>query len=156
MDGRRVATSLAAKHEQPTAFGYRALRWATAVYLVGWLLHSADHARRGTEVVTRHVQGLGVFGFAVAVVTGVLVFTRHRWAPYVAAYVVLPSGLLLVAVHLLPSWGVWSDAFPGGAARGVTPASWVAVIIETAGKLSVGLIGAAMVVRADSRRVLTD
>lgn len=131
---------------------YRALRWATVVFVTGWLLHSADHARRGTEVVTRHVQGLGVYGGLVMLLTVTLVFTGHRWAPHVAAFLCLPGSLMIAAVHLLPSWGVFSDAFPGGAARGVSALSWAAVLIETAGKLAVGLIGVAMLVRDDGTR----
>jgi hypothetical protein len=133
----------------------RLLRGATVVYLTGWLLHGADHFRRGTDVVTHHVQGLGAVGAVVAIVTGVLVFRRHPWAPSFAALVVLPTSLLLIAVHLLPSWGVWSDAFPGGAPRGVTTFSWLAVLIESVGKLGVGLIGLAMVMRKDTRSVAT-
>ena len=142
-----MAALTAVQRLDPMTTAFRALRWGTAMYLVGWLLHSADHLRRGTDVVTRHVQGLGVFGTIVAFVIAALVFTRHRWAPIFATYVVLPTGVLLIAVHVLPSWGVWSDAFPGGATRGVTAMSWVAVLLEVSGKLAVGLIGVSMLLR---------
>jgi hypothetical protein len=148
-----MTTTFDARVRERTSDG--ALRWASGVYLVGWLLHGADHLRRGTEVVTQHVQGLGAFGAVVAIVTAVLVFRRHPWAASFAAYVVLPTSFVLIAVHLLPSWGVFSDAFPGGASRGVTTFSWIAVLIESAGKLAVGLIGLAMVARRGTRSLAT-
>lgn len=119
----------------------RALRAATALYAFGFVVHFVDHVRRGLDVVSREVFWAGNLSFAVTVVTVALVLMRHRLAPIVAATVAFPVAIGVAAVHLLPHWSVFSDAFPGGAPRGITALSWIAVLLEIAGAIAVGFAG---------------
>jgi hypothetical protein len=68
---------------------------------------------------------------------------RHPLAPRVSATVAFPGAIGVAAVHLLPHWSVFSDAFPGGATRGITAMSWTAVLLEIAGAVAVGVAGIA-------------
>ena len=78
------------------------------------------------------------------VITLVLVFTRHRWAPLVAAITGFQVALGTAAVHLLPHWSSFSDALPGSRGTGITLFSWIVVNIEIAGALLLGIFGATL------------
>jgi hypothetical protein len=127
---------------QASAPGYRVLRSAAVLYAAGTLIHTADHFRRGSDTVTTHVYSIGTVGTVLAFVTIGLVLAGHRLAPAAAVAVGLAHGFGIAAVHLLPDWGVFSDAFTGSAvARGVTGLSWAAVLLEVAGALATGFAG---------------
>jgi hypothetical protein len=128
--------------ERPTM--ERALRYAAAVYAFGLTIHTIDHLRRGLDVITRYVFWAGNVSTLGGIVAVALIFTRSRWAPLAAAWFGLPIALGIAAVHFLPHWSELSDAFPGGAATGVSAMSWVAVTIEVAGAAAVGIIGLRM------------
>jgi hypothetical protein len=117
------------------------LRYATAVYAVGLVLHTADHVRRGLGVVTPQVLWLGNVSTAAGLVTIALVFLRHRWAPRAAATLGLPVALGVAAVHFLPRWSEFSDAFPGAHGTGVTSLSWLVVSLEILGAAALGMAG---------------
>jgi hypothetical protein len=51
----------------------------------------------------------------------------------------------VAAVHLLPSWGVFSDSLPDGHVDGYT---WAAVLLEIGGALVFGLAGVVVARRA--------
>lgn len=53
----------------------------------------------------------------------------------------LSTALGVAAVHLLPSWSVFSDSF-GGGGKGITAMSWSVVAVEIAGALAMGINGA--------------
>ena len=126
----------------------RALRNATLLYAFGLIVHTADHIRRGTGVLTHHVFWAGNLSTALGVITIVLVLARHRLAPAAAAAVGLPVALGVAAVHLLPHWSAFSDAFPGApAASKVEAVSWAVVLIEIVGAAAMGVIGARIVAR---------
>ena len=119
----------------------RLLTYAAALYAVGFVIHTADHLRRGTDVVTTEVLVLGTIASALQIIAIGAVFIRHPWAPVLAVAVGLPDGIGIAAVHLLPHWSVFSDAFPGARGTGVTAFSWVAVLAEVLGALAFGLAG---------------
>ncbi len=123
----------------------RRLRYAAVFYALGLTLHTADHFRRGTDVVTNHVLWAGNLSTLLGVGTVVLVLMGHRLAPWAAAITGLPVAIGVAAVHLLPEWSVFSDAFPGAHGTGVTALSWTVVLIEIAGALAMGIIGLSMV-----------
>jgi hypothetical protein len=126
----------------------RALRYATGLYLIGLIAHTADHLRRGTGVITHDVFWAGNLSTLLGVITVVLVFSRHRLAPVMAAAVGLPVALGVAAVHLLPHWSVFSDAFPGAApALKVEAISYVVVITEIVGAALMGIIAMRIVLR---------
>jgi hypothetical protein len=60
----------------------------------------------------------------------VAVFLRWRWAPIAAIAVGFPDAVGVAAVHLLPRWSSFSDAFPGAHRTGVTAFSGGAAIVE--------------------------
>lgn len=119
--------------------------WSAWVYGAGLVIHTADHFRRGTSVVSAQILWLGTISTFIAVFTFALIARRARRAPHVAAFVGIATAIGVSAVHLLPAWSAsLSDAFPGGAVRGVTAVSWSAVLIEIAGALAMGLAALTM------------
>jgi hypothetical protein len=116
----------------------RVLRYATAVFAACFLLHNADHLRRGVDVVTPEVLGAGTVAGVLAAIAVTLVFLRHRQAPLVAAAVGFPTAFGVIAAHLLPHWSAFSDALPGGHVDAFT---WAAVIAEVGGAFALGAAG---------------
>src|SRR5437763_16418906 len=82
----------------------RRLRSAAIVFAVAVALHGADHLRRGADVVTATVRVAGGVQFLMGVITVVLVFRRHPWAPSAAIAVGFASAVGFTATHLLPHW----------------------------------------------------
>jgi hypothetical protein len=120
----------------------RTLRYAAVVFAVALIVHGADHLRRGTDVITTEVLVAGTVQAIGALVTLGLVFTRNRWAPVAAIIIGFTSAFGFTVVHLLPDWGVFSDAFPGAHAHSdVTAFSWAAALFEIAADLAIGLAG---------------
>lgn len=119
----------------------RFLRYAAFLYAAGLVLHLADHLRRGLDVITPEVQWAGYASTAVGLITIALVLTG-RWAPMAAAATGFSIALGVAAVHLLPRWSVFSDAFPAAQDTGVTPLSWAVVLIEIVGAFALGLAAA--------------
>lgn len=114
------------------------LRFTTAVFVAGFLVHNADHVRRGVGTVSAQVLGGGVVVSILAVVAVALVVLRHSAAPLVATAVGLTTAVAVTASHLLPHWSAFSDAFPGSHVDGL---SWFAVIFEIAGALALAAGG---------------
>jgi len=119
-----------------------ALRLAASLYLVGLIAHTADHFRRGTSVLTTEVLVAGFVSTIAGIATVALIFTRNRRAPLAAAFLGFPVAIGVAAVHLLPKWSVFSDAFPGSTGTGVSALSWTVVLVEIAGALALGIAGA--------------
>jgi hypothetical protein len=119
----------------------RALRYAALFYAVGLVVHTADHLRRGTDVLTTEVNVLGTVSTLGGLVVIGLVLARHRLAPLAAVAFGFPVALGVAATHLLPEWSDFSDAFPGAHHTGVTAFSWLVVLVEIAGLLALGAAG---------------
>jgi hypothetical protein len=119
----------------------RWLRYAALLYATGLALHTADHVRRGVDAVTPQVVWLGNISTLLGVTTVVLVLLGHRLGPPIAAFTGLQVAIGVAAVHLLPEWSAFSDAFPGARGTGVTAMSWTVVPIEIAGAFAMGVIG---------------
>jgi hypothetical protein len=118
------------------------LRFAAWFYAIAWAVHTGDHLRRGFSSITSEVTALGTTTAILQIGAIVLVLTHHRWAPLVAVAVGLPDGIGIAAVHLLPHWSSFSDAFPGAHGTGVTGFSWFAAIVEIIGALTFAAAGA--------------
>ena len=118
----------------------RLLRYAALLYAIGLVLHSADHLRRGPDVLTPEVTWAGAVTTIMGVIVITLVFT-HRLAPLAAVAFGVSNAAGVGVVHLLPHWSAFSDAFPGGAGSGVGATSWDAVLIEIAGLLALAAAG---------------
>jgi hypothetical protein len=126
----------------------RVLRNAALLYAAGTLIHTVDHFRRGSDTVTTHVYSVGSVATVIAFVTIGLVLLGHPIAPKLAAWFATAHGIGIAAVHLLPRWSVFSDAFTGSeVGRGITGVSWVAVSMEIAGALATGIAGLAVLRR---------
>ena len=123
--------------------GSRWLRYAAVFYLVAWAVHTGDHLRRGLGVVTAEVSTLGSAAAVLQLVAIAAVLTRRRWAPMAAVVVGFPDAVGIAAVHFLPHWSSFSDAFPGSHGTGVTGFSWFAAAVEVVGALAFGVAGVA-------------
>jgi hypothetical protein len=120
------------------------LRAAGLLFAAGFVVHNADHARRGLDVITDHVVWGGTFVAMTAAVVLTLVATRHPLAPFAAAAGGLAIAVGVSATHLLPDWGALSDPLPGGEVDALT---WVAVLAEVAGAAVLGVTGLRIVRR---------
>lgn len=115
--------------------------WA-AIFIVSVLIHGADHAVRGPEVLTAQVRVAGVLQLVLGAIVVWLVFRRHHWAPAAATVIGFGSALLFSAAHLLPTWGVFSDSFVTPAAgAGVSGFSWGTAVLEIGADLLFGCAG---------------
>jgi len=119
----------------------RTLRFAALFYALGLGLHTVDHVRRGLDVLTPEVQWAGNLSTAIGIATVVLVLLGNRYGPLAAALTGIPVGIGVAAVHLLPHWSAFSDAFPGSHGGGVTAMSWTVVLVEIVGAIAMGVIG---------------
>jgi hypothetical protein len=118
------------------------LRVAAVVFAVALVVHGADHLRRGMDVITPEVLWAGNLQIALSVVTLVLVFRGHRWAPTFAIVVGFASAFGFTAAHLLPHWSAFSDSFTGmHHAPDVTAFSWFAAVFEIVAGLGLGVAG---------------
>src|SRR5438132_664819 len=81
---------------------YALLRYATLLYAFGLVVHSGDHVRRGTDVLTPEVMWAGAISTVLGVAVIVLVLVGHRMAPLFATGLGFSSALGTGAVHLLP------------------------------------------------------
>ncbi|SRR5712692_1537295 len=137
----RAATSLPSETLNAAAgeHGDRVLRHAAVFFLVGFLIHTGDHLRRGVEVLTPEVLWAGTVSGVLVIGAITLALVGHRLAPLVAVAAGFPLALGVAAVHLLPSWSAFSDSLPDGGADAL---SWAAVLAEIAGALAFGAAGA--------------
>jgi hypothetical protein len=138
---RSVTTRSSVESWWSDASRSRLLRYAAAFYGLAWAVHTGDHVRRGMSVVTTQVATLGMVAAVLQLVVVAAVFLRWRWAPIAAIVVGFPDAVGIAAVHLLPHWSSFSDAFPGAHGTGVTAFSWVAAIVEIVAALTFGLAG---------------
>ena len=92
------------------------------------------------------MQWAGNLSTAVGITAVLLVLMGHRWGPLVAVLTGIPVAIGVAAVHLLPHWSAFSDAFPGANDTGVTALSYTVVLIEIAGALAMGIAGLAVIV----------
>jgi hypothetical protein len=112
------------------------------------MLHTADHLRRGMNIVPPAVMVVGMAQLVLGAVTIALVFLGSRWAPHAAIAIGTASAIGFTAAHLLPTWGFFSDSFINAppSAR-VTWFSWVAALSEIAADIAFAVVGA-LVLRA--------
>ena len=78
----------------------RALTAGALLFLVGFVLHTADHFRRGPDAVTGEVLWSGTASSILAIVAIVLALRHHGLAPY-AAIAVGITGFAIAAVCAL-------------------------------------------------------
>lgn len=114
------------------------LRAAAMVFGISFVVHNADHARRGLGVVQDGVIWAGTFNAVLAAVVVTLIATRHPTAPMASAVGGFSMAFGVAASHLLPNWGPVSDSL---AADHADALSWIAVSGEIAGALLLGLAG---------------
>ena len=121
------------------------LRLAAVLFVVAYVIHGADHLRRGFGVLTDAVFWGGNLQGVLGLATVILVLAGHRWAPAAAVAVGFGSAAGFVAVHFLPDWGAFSDSFVTG---DVIWFSWAAASIEVAADLFLGYAGLRVLRRA--------
>jgi hypothetical protein len=118
------------------------LKWAALAYAAAWAVHTADHVRRGPGSLTAEVFAAGGLAAIAQLSAVALVLIGWRGAPLIAVWVGLVDAAGIAAVHFLPHWSVFSDAFPGAHGTGVTAFSWFAAVSETVAALAFGIAGA--------------
>ncbi len=129
------------------------LRCAALIFAVGLSLHTADHLRRGMDVVPPAVLTAGMIQGVLAVVAVGLAFRGSRMAPHAAILVGFVSAAGFTAAHLLPTWGAFSDSFIHAApVEAVTWFSWVTAILEILGDLLFGAAGIVMLMARSPNR----
>jgi hypothetical protein len=116
----------------------RILRIAAVVFAVGFVLHNADHFRRGTDAVTSEVLWAGTLSGIGAVVAVILVLSGNRWGPLAATLIGFSMAIGVSAVHLAPHWSAFSDSLPD---EGLGVFTWVAVLAEIVGAAVFGAAG---------------
>jgi hypothetical protein len=129
-----ASTSRAADAFRPN----QVLRFAALAYAAAFLAHTADHFRRGLDLLTPEVFWLGTTASVLAVVAIALAFVGSPLAPLLAVVHGFSQALGVAAVHLLPAWGAFSDSLHHGA----DAMSWTAVLAEIGGALVFGVAGA--------------
>jgi len=134
------------------ASGERALRYAALVFLAGFVLHNADHFRRGLEVLTPAVFWAGTLSGIISLAAIALTLRGHRLAPWIAVAIGFGMAFGVSMVHLLPRWSALSDSLPDGH---VDPVTWVAVLCEIAGALIFGWVGLRHLPRAERQQRLS-
>jgi hypothetical protein len=117
----------------------RVFRSVALVYAAAFLLHNADHVRRGLDALTPEVLWAGTVSGLVAVGAIVLALAGWKLAPLLAIAHGFSQALSVAAVHLLPPWGALSDSL---ATANVDLLSWAAVLAEVAGAFAFGVAGA--------------
>jgi hypothetical protein len=130
------------------------LKYCALLYALGLALHTADHLRRGLDAVTPQVLWVGNVSTVIGIGVAALVIVGYRHAPMLAAVTGIPVAVGVAAVHLLPKWSAFSDAFVGAHNTGVTALSWTVVLVEIAGALAMGVAGW-MIVRDEHDSVAT-
>ncbi|MEM9564135.1 MAG: hypothetical protein AAGA93_16055 [Actinomycetota bacterium] len=79
------------------------------VFAVTWLIHTADHVRRGTATTPDGVIWGGTLVAVLAAVALTLIAVGHPIAPMAAALVFPAIAVGVAASHLLPEWGWLSE-----------------------------------------------
>jgi hypothetical protein len=97
---------VASNRARPTA----ALVVAAAVFVIADLLHFADHVRQGRALPVS-VTAPGTLSLLVAVALLVLALRRQSVAPLLATALGWFIAVGVIAVHLLPPWGAYSDSY---------------------------------------------
>ena len=85
------------------------LKGASALFVGTWVVHTADHIRRGTDLTSDGVIWAGTVAAVLAAIAVTLVFTEHPLAPFAAVVVFGALAFGVAATHLLPSWGYFSE-----------------------------------------------
>lgn len=137
--GSGSRTARPTEGQEGTAPGDTLLRYAAWVFAIGLAIHTADHFRRGVDILTRHVFWGGVVLATVSLAAIALVFIRHPRAPLVALLVGFLAAIGVSAAHLLPEWSAFSDSLTSAHAE---PISWAAVLIEIGGAVALGAAAA--------------
>ncbi len=86
-----------------------ALGWPAVIFTATWVIHTADHVRRGTETTPDGVIWGGTLVAVLASVALTLIATGHPIAPMATALVFPAIAIGVAASHLLPDWGWLSE-----------------------------------------------
>ena len=125
------------------------LKSSGSVFIATWGAHTADDVRRGTASTSDGVVWAGTFAAILAAMALTLVFTDHRFAPFVVTAVFPSIALGVAATHLAPGWGYFSEPLIFGS----TTDRWalVAAIPEIFAALWIGWNGLRIVSDAGYR-----
>jgi len=114
------------------------LQTAAVLLVAGFIVHNADHARRGLDSVTESLVWAGTLLMVLATVVVTLILTRHALSAAAATVMGFTIVFGVSASHLLPNWGPISDSLPQG---DVDVFTWLAVFSEILAGLWLGWVG---------------
>lgn len=117
------------------------LQGAGVVFLLGFGVHVADHARRGIDASPPAVTLIGALQGVLVVFAVWMAWTGRRGAPLAAIAVGLLSVALVTFGHLLPSHSPFSDSFVSPPATNVNAFSWASAVGEVATGLAFAIAG---------------
>lgn len=117
------------------------LTGANTAFVVAIILHNTDHAffqDRGIDALTTEVRVGGTILAAVAVVGFAFTLAGHRWAPLLATVIGFGAAISVLAAHVLPHWGAFSDSYPD---RSLGAYSWIVMLSEVLTGFVLGIVG---------------
>lgn len=88
---------------------FQTLPGAALLFVGAFVVHNADHARRGVAATSEAVVWSGTVVGLLAAVSITLILVRHPTAPAIAAVVFPAIAFGVTASHILPEWSVFSD-----------------------------------------------
>jgi uncharacterized membrane protein len=115
-----------------------ALLGASLLFVAANIAHTVDHFRQGTGRLSTYVIAGGTLISLLGAVVLYLALVRHPLTALVATITGFYAGVAVIAAHLLPHWGVFSDSYPD---LGVDAAAWAIVFGEIAAGFVLGIVG---------------
>lgn len=125
----------------------KVLAWTAAGFGAAFLLHGADHLRRGLDASPASVAAIGAVQAVAIGIAVVMAWTARRGAPLAAMGVGTVSILLVVFGHLVPGG---TDSFATPPATNVTALSWASAVLEIAAAATFAVAGL-LVARREAR-----
>ncbi len=116
----------------------RTLRFATLAFVAAFIIHNADHARRGVDASPEPVVWAGTAAAMLTAAIVTLVATRHGAAPRAAAIVGAAIAIGVAVTHLTPSASPLTDPLT---VSGISPLSWIAVLGEIITAMALSIAG---------------
>ncbi len=120
----------------------RYLRWAAALFAVGWGVHVVDHLRRGMSASPPAIMVGGMLQGVFVVAAIWMAFAGRDRAPEWALGVGFGSAVLFTYAHVLPSYfPAYQDSFVSGPRINVNWFSWVSAAAEIGTGIVFGIAG---------------
>ena len=125
----------------------RALKVTAVLYVLGYLIHSADHVGRGLDLTPGATFWLGTIGLLPAFAAVAFAFAEQRLAGAFAVLAGTTTAVSASLIHLPPHWSAFSEPFR----EGVGVVDWLTLVAMVGGGIAFALAGL-YAVREERRR----